>query len=239
MARPIRPAGLLLTALLTSLLALAAPALAHNTYPTDDDAYLITLGDQNEPMYTWKWTGLDLIVRHNNTERTPVEGVEETLQAWLIAPGGKELTTPLRTQFGTVGRYQFEEGYIYTQPGLYRVRLEGTINGTPVNGTFDMPGPREPMDLFTFPDTDVPDLLTLQAENAALREELAALTERMDAMDAHMAAMMEGQGTGGTTDGHGNGGSSDEDQAGSPAFTVLGALLAALIALVAVRVQRP
>lgn len=167
--------ALLLTGLLVSL---AAPhASAHVTYPTDDDAYQITVGQQGEPVYTFQRTGLDLIIRENTTERTEVSGLEETLTVTLVGPGGEERNLPIEPQFGSVGRYTFVEGYTLTQPGLYQVRIEGTIRNTAVSGTYDMPHEVLPQSEIMFPDEGLPTLKDLRDRNQALEQRVQALEE--------------------------------------------------------------
>jgi len=81
-----RPLPVLL-AVLTLVLVVPA-ALGHATYPTDDGRFLITVGNLGEPVYTYQKSGLDLIIRENTTDRAEVPGVDATLNATLVAPGG-------------------------------------------------------------------------------------------------------------------------------------------------------
>lgn len=187
-----RTAPFLLLATAAFLLVVAPTASAHETYHTDDDQYELVLGEQAEPVYTYDWTNLDFIVRHNVTG-TAVEDVHETVNATLIAPGGEEHHLPIEPQFGEDGRYEFVEGYYLTQPGQYQVRLEGHIQGSSVNGTYDLPGPRQSMSGFGFPGEDVPTLLDLegtttdlQEENRQLREENQRLQENVSTLETRV-----------------------------------------------------
>lgn len=159
---------------LGSLLLLAPSAMAHETYESDDGEYLITVGSQGEPVYTFQVTNVDLIIREHlgDGERgDEVSGVHQTLTATLIAPGGEEHTDELTTQFGSEGRYEFNDGYVLTQPGIYTLRLEGSINDTPVDGVYDLPHTIPSQSDIMFPDQGLPtahDVAELQDRVAAL-----------------------------------------------------------------------
>lgn len=163
--------GLTVLATLALALTLLPMASAHERYFSPDDQYLIILGEQNEPVYTYDFTNLDFFVRDNATG-DPIPGVEETVTVTLIAPNGAEMSMPIEPQFGAEGEYAFEEDYILTLPGQYSVRLEGDINGTDVTGEYLLPGPRESMTSITFPHDDVQDLRELE--------------DRIDALEAQM-----------------------------------------------------
>lgn len=155
-----------------ALVLTALPAVsAHERYFVGD--YLIILGEQNEPVYTYEFTNLDFFVRDNATG-DPISGVEETVTATLIAPNGEEMSQPLAPQHGAEGEYEFEEDYILTMPGQYSVRLEGNIDGTDVTGEYLLPGPRGDMTEITFPHDDVQDLRELEGRIAALEAKLEA-----------------------------------------------------------------
>lgn len=218
-------AGLLLTA--------ASPlAAAHERYESPDGKYQIVLGEQGEPVYTYDFTNLDVIVSEIETGG-PVPGVNATVEATLIAPGGEELSMELEPQHGEVGRYQFADEYILTQPGQYKVRLEGDINGSDVTGEYLLPGPRDPRTTITFPHSDVKDLRALQQENQDLKERIDELETRMTQMEDHMDAMMEGDTA--SSDGASDR-SSQETSAGAPGFGLFAALAA--LAVIAVVGQR-
>ena len=170
MRNPAAPLGILL-----ALCLLVPTAAAHERYFSPDDRFLIVLGEQNEPVYTYDFTNLDLSVRDNETG-DPITGVEETLEAVLIAPDSSELSLPLAVQHGQEGRYEFVEEYQLTMPGQYKVRLTGDIDGTDVSGTYLLPGPRGDFRDITFPHDDVPDLRELQQRIDALESQVAALT---------------------------------------------------------------
>lgn len=171
---------------LALLLATAPGVSAHEHYLTDDGEYSLVLGEQNEPVYTYDWTNLDFIVTDNATD-APVSGVHETVNATLVAPGGEEHQAPIEPQFGEEGRYAFVEDYYLTQPGQYEVRLEGHINGSSVDGTYDLPGPRQSMADVGFPAQDVPSLLDLEETNAELRQENQELREDVDRLETRLA----------------------------------------------------
>lgn len=162
-------AVLSILAVATAILLIPA-ASAHVSYPTDDGRFIITVGNQDEPVYTYKFTGLDLIVRENNTDRTEVPGVNGTLNATLLGPGGAQLSMPLELQFGSQGRYEFSDGYILTQPGIYKLRLVGTISGTPVDGAYNMPHEITSASGIMFPDEGLPNVKELDERLTALEQ---------------------------------------------------------------------
>lgn len=122
----------ILLATLATLLIAAPMASAHTSYHTEDGAWTIVVGSQNEPIYTYQPTGLDLIIR--DSEGNPATLADLDFTATLIAPNGEEMTMPLVEQHGAVGRFEFEEGYQYTISGTYHLRLDGTIGDTELNG---------------------------------------------------------------------------------------------------------
>jgi len=187
---------------LAVLFVLLVPAAsAHNTVPTDDGAYFLTVGHLNEPATTFMQSGLDLSVRVNESgERgAEVPDLHQTLSATLIAPDGTEMESGLRVQHGSVGRYSFENPYYLTQPGQYRLRLVGTIGETMVDGVYDVSGPMQDKRDLWFPDEDVPTGLELQQQAAALQTEVDALEAQVQVLESRIDAM-ETAGGGSTTE---------------------------------------
>lgn len=184
-------ARLLLLATFLFLLATVPTVAAHTTVTTPDGKYFVTVGNLNEPVTTFMKTGLDLIVRANNSgvRGAGIGGLQLTLNATLAAPNGQTLSQPLRSQFGVSGGYSFEEPYFLTLPGSYYLRLTGRINQTDVNftGVLVGSGPIPSMDELHFPDAvstpkEIEDrLAALESENDQLRSELAALKQQMQA----------------------------------------------------------
>jgi hypothetical protein len=126
--------GLCLGALLA--LASAGSALAHNSKLVANDRYRVSVGFINEPIHTNERNGLDLAIRRAG-ERETVPGLESGLRAELIAPGGqvrKEM--PIRPRYGHPGRYTFD--VVLTEPGVYAVRVWGTIDGAEFDETFEL-----------------------------------------------------------------------------------------------------
>ncbi|HWG89870.1 MAG TPA: hypothetical protein VNZ52_03380 [Candidatus Thermoplasmatota archaeon] len=159
---------------LAGLLLAAGAASAHATYYTTDDKYQIVLGNIGEPVYTDMKTGLDLIIRTNTTTPQPVSGLEKSLNATLVGPGGETLNLPLQGQHGKPGYYTFTKGYVLTQPGLYSLRLVGSINGTAVDGTYQNKHEIEPLAEIGFPAKGV-SAAELAAKVQALEQKVAAL----------------------------------------------------------------
>ncbi len=219
-------AGLLLTAVVPL-------ATAHETYESSDGKYQMVLGEQNEPVYTYDFTNLDVIVTEIETDG-PVPNVNATVDATLLAPNGEELSMELAPQHGSQNRYEFVEDYILTQPGQYQVLLEGNINGTDVTGEYLLPGPRASFTDIAFPHDDVQDVRELQQENQELRDRIDELETRMTQMEDHMDAMMEGGMDG--SDGS-DGGDTQEKSANAPGFSLFAAL-AALAVIAVVRRRR-
>lgn len=119
---------------------LLAPVFAHERAEAGD--YVLVVGQVNEPALPGMVNGLDLTVR-KKADNTPVEGLEKTLQVEILAPSGQKRVYKfsdnskdplrLRARFGVAGGYTTT--WILSAPGQYRVRIFGTINGTPVDVT--------------------------------------------------------------------------------------------------------
>jgi hypothetical protein len=112
--------------LLLSLAALFPLAFAHETVTVGqgENQYQVTVGYINEPPYTEQLNGLTLIIRTANDE--PVENLESSLTAELVAPDGEATRElPLRAQFGEPGSYTSD--FILTEPGAYTFRVSGFI----------------------------------------------------------------------------------------------------------------
>ncbi len=180
-----------IVALLT--VGLAAPtASAHESYDIGDGEYTITVGDQSEPMYTYKWTNLDLIVRDSAGDPVALDEDErEALDASLEAPGGEMLEAPLDTQFGEEGRYAFPEGHFYTQPGQYTLHLDGEIRGVDATGTYDLPGPRQSYSEFGFPHEDVPTPIDLDERLQSIEDDGGdeQLDQRVQDLESQVASL--------------------------------------------------
>jgi hypothetical protein len=76
--------------------------------------------------------GLDLII-HDAAEQ-PVENLESSLSATLIAPDGEaRRELPLRAQYGEPGAYTSD--FILTEPGAYTFHIGGFIGDLEVDLT--------------------------------------------------------------------------------------------------------
>lgn len=210
-----------LVVLLILLASIALPAAnAHTTVTTSDGKYFVTVGNLNEPVTTFMKTGLDLIVRANNSgvRGAGIGGLQLTLNATLIAPNDATLTEPLRTQFGVAGGYSFNEPYFLTLPGTYYLRLNGRINQTAV--AFQQilvgSGPIPSMDELHFPgNVSTPirleeRLTVLESETAQLKAEVATLRQQVKG----------------------------SPQSAAPGLDLLGTLLVGLVAIALVRGRR-
>lgn len=122
------------------MLALAATtALAHQTKDVAG-GYRVSAGFVTDPAYTGVLNALDLIVR--DAEGNPVENLERSLTAVLIAPGGAELNLKLSAAFGEPGVYR--GSFIPTVVGDYAFRISGFIGAAEFDELFDQPAHSEP-----------------------------------------------------------------------------------------------
>jgi hypothetical protein len=162
-------------------LVLAAPAAsAHETVITADGKVRIVVGQLAEPVITYQKTGLDLCFTENNAARTALTTVNPgNLTATLTSPNGQTLSMALRAQHGRAGCFQFQEPYVPTMAGQYKVDVIGSANGSAVDlrGVNAGRPVQDSRDL-TFPDSEVPDALALEAQVRALESRLAALETR-------------------------------------------------------------
>ena len=96
-------------------------ALAHEERTVGDYGFVV--GFIDEPVYTGQKSGLELMISQADT---PVEGLEETLQA-TVTFGEETRDLPLEPRFGEPGWY--ESVFFPTAAGPYTFRIFGDIDG--------------------------------------------------------------------------------------------------------------
>ena len=111
----------------------ASPAAAHERRTVGP--YTFVVGWIVEPSYLGQLNALDLTVTETSSTK-PVEGLEKTLKADIIAGGGAA-TMPLTiaSRFGLPGKYQGQ--ILPTQVGDYTFHITGTVNTTTVDEKFE------------------------------------------------------------------------------------------------------
>ncbi|GEM_PF-3169280 len=150
---------------------LAAPlASAHASMYTSDGRFKVTFGFLNEPATTWTKTGLDLIITDNATGG-PVDGADKTLNATLVY-NDQSHDFKLSPQFGTHGRYT--DVITMTRPGLYKLHVTGTINGSAVDLLIPAKEATPDINDTYFPDA-IGTPLDVKAQMAAMQSEIDAL----------------------------------------------------------------
>lgn len=120
------------------LLAIAAAghALAHDSKLVAGERYRMSVGFIEEPIHTGERNGLDLAIRRAGEKET-VPDLESGLKAEIIAPDGKtRQQMPIRPRYGHPGRYTFD--VVLAQPGVYAVRVWGTLDGEAFDQTFQL-----------------------------------------------------------------------------------------------------
>jgi len=156
---------------LTLFALVAAPsATAHKTTTTPDGKVKIIWGFLNEPATTWTKNGLDLILRDNATN-APITGQEKNFEATLIL-GDEERRFHLQGQHGKPGSYT--DVVTLTAPGLYKLKLVGTINGSAVDMVIPAAHDVDELEGSMFP-VKAKSPAALEAEIAALKSEIQAL----------------------------------------------------------------
>lgn len=167
----VRTALFALVSLALLLVAATGTASAHKTAYSSDGKVRIVWGFLGEPAVTYTKTGLDLQLRDNETG-APIEGADKTLTASLVL-GNLSHPFALSPQHGADKKGYYTDVVTLTRPGLYSLRLSGTVDGTDIDMT--IPAQHEVNDLGTtyFPDAMGPGALA--AEVAKLRQEVDAL----------------------------------------------------------------
>ena len=117
------------------LLALPTAALAHERRTVGNGKYDVTVGWDVEPAYQGQKNGAGVrISQAGSTPAVPVTGAEKTLKI-QIRQGAQTKELPLRAVFGQNGYYVAD--IVPERVGDYQFIFTGTINGDPVNETFD------------------------------------------------------------------------------------------------------
>jgi hypothetical protein len=110
---------------------LPTAALAHEKRVVGK--YTFVVGFLGEPAIQGQPNGLDLTITDANGN--PVQGAEKTLKVAIAYSGGTPKDLPLTARFGLPGKYTAD--VIPTKVGTYSFSFSGTLNGDPVNQTFE------------------------------------------------------------------------------------------------------
>ncbi len=120
----------------------------HKTVGQGKNQYEVTIGYVHEPTYTDQLNGLDLAV--HKIDETPVENLETSLKAAIIAPDGEaRRELPLRAVYGEPGAYTSD--FILSEPGAYTFEITGFIGETEVKLNVPYEDKVEPVADLTFP----------------------------------------------------------------------------------------
>jgi hypothetical protein len=146
-----------------------ASALAHERRTVANGKYDVVVGWDVEPAYVDMKNGAGIRIMDAGTTN-PVAGAEKTLKV-QIRQGAATQAFPLRAVFGQNGYYVAD--ILPTRDGEYQWIFTGSINGDPVNETFDTADGKfnrvEPQTALQFP-LAVPDpaqsAATVQAAQA-------------------------------------------------------------------------
>lgn len=120
-------------ATLVVLVAIMFPSMALAHEKRTVGKYTFVVGFMGEPAIQGQPNGLDLTITDANG--APVMGAEKTLKVGIAFGGSATKDLPLRARFGLNGKYTAD--VIPTKPGTYSFVFTGTLNGDPVNETFE------------------------------------------------------------------------------------------------------
>lgn len=119
--------------LLLTLLVVPGTALAHERRTIAGGKYDVTVGWDMEPTYADLKNAATIRIMQAGTN-TPVTGADSALKL-TIRQGASTKDFPLRAAFGQDGYYVAD--IVPTRVGDYQWLFTGSINGDPVNETFD------------------------------------------------------------------------------------------------------
>lgn len=128
-----RSAALVLLAVV--LLGTVGIAGAHETETVD--GYELTFGGSDEPVITDERMWLEVSIVAVDTGE-PVEGLEDDLSMAVQRPFGSDtVDLEVSSRFGEPGVY--EAAIVFTEPGTYTVYVNGTVDGTAIDTSFQTP----------------------------------------------------------------------------------------------------
>lgn len=108
------------------------PAAAHESVTVD--GYQLTFGGSDEPVITGERMWLQVEITVNETEE-PVDGQADNLTMAVQRPFGNDtLELDVESVFGQPGLYQ--GAILFTEPGTYTVYINGSIDGTSIETSF-------------------------------------------------------------------------------------------------------
>lgn len=166
------------------VLAMAPLASAHAYKTTEDGRYRITWGLLDEPAFTHQKNRLDLLVRDDATGEGVGGLTSENLTVTLLYAGEAYDLGDISAYRGPkgadagAGNYTAAHPVFLTQPGIYTLRVRGSIDGTPVDVEIPAAHEYEPMSEIMFPREVAlggADTSTFEARIAALEQEVQAL----------------------------------------------------------------
>src|SRR5438270_13423837 len=156
--------------LLGLALLLAGPGTASAHERRAVGPYTFVVGFLKEPAFEGETNGIDLRIMRTGSE-TPVEGADKTVKAEVVVGPGV-LPLELRPRFREPGAYNAQ--FVPTRPGAYSLRFTGTVDGQPVNETFES-GPGRFNDVEAVAPLQFPDRVPAGVE---LQRALAAADSR-------------------------------------------------------------
>jgi hypothetical protein len=165
------------------LLVSAGVALAHEQRKVGK--YTFVVGFASEPALVSMPNSIDLRVT-NTDAKTPVEGLDKTLQAEVIF-GGKKTPLKLRARFGQPGAYLGD--FIPTRSGTYIFHLTGKVEDTTIDEQFES-GPNTFSDVQDTAEMQFPEPVPAPADLA--RQVQAAQSAAAGAQTFGIAGVVAG-----------------------------------------------
>ncbi len=138
--------------------------------------YQLVVGWLNEPSFSGQMNSIDLRVSIPSEDNKPVVGLQDTLKA-VVSTGGGARTLPveLKPRFNVPGAYN--GNLLPTRPGAFLFQFSGTVEGTPINETFESGPGRfndvESTEALQFPDK-IADTSAVTNQVQDLRDEVSS-----------------------------------------------------------------
>jgi hypothetical protein len=161
---------LLVIALMTGLW-MTQPVSAHERRKIGGGKYEVEVGWDKEPTLANQSNAATIMI-YQADGKTIVEGAEKTLHIKIAFGGGEPKEFPLKATWGKPGYYV--ANIIPTRAGSYLFTFTGTIDGTPIEETFES-GPGRFADVASSDDLYFPSIASTTAELKAIRDEVGTV----------------------------------------------------------------